>query len=122
MKFEELMTMYDNWNGILVVNDDNLNCITKGKTVSILETRKDLYDKEVITFGFCDGEFCVRVRLNERLLEIAQKAISKLIYQNREDALRFCEDALILTKEEAEIFGIDYEEMKKHSQWYEGGK
>lgn len=60
--------------------------------------------------------------MDERLLEIAQKAISKLIYQNREDALQFCEDALILTKEETEIFGIDYEEMQKYSQWYEGGK
>ena len=62
MRFETFMEMYDNWNGNLVVNDDNLNCIVKGKTVTVMESRKDLYDKKVVAFGFYDGEFCVRVK------------------------------------------------------------
>ena len=62
MRFKQFMSMYDNWNETLVVNDDNLNCITKGNTVAVMETRKDLYDKEVVAFGFYDGEFCVRVK------------------------------------------------------------
>ena len=62
MRFEDFISLYDNWNGILVVNDDNLDCIAKGKTNVIMD-RKDLYEKEVVSFGFYDGEFCVRVRV-----------------------------------------------------------
>lgn len=62
MKFKQFMDMYDNWNGTLVVNDDNLDCIIKDRTLTIMETRKDLYEKKVIAFGFYDGEFCVRVK------------------------------------------------------------
>lgn len=62
MKFENFMELYDNWNGVLVINDDNLDCIAKGKTNAIMEERKDLYDKEVVAFGFYDAEFCVRVK------------------------------------------------------------
>ena len=61
MKFRQFMELYDNWNGITVVNDDNLDCIVKGKTNVIMD-RKDLYEKEVVSFGFYDGEFCVRVK------------------------------------------------------------
>ena len=62
MKFEQFMEMYDNWNGITVVNDNDLNPIVKDKTLTIMETRKDLFEKEVVAFGFNDGEFCVRVK------------------------------------------------------------
>lgn len=62
MKFKQFIEMYDDWNGITVVNDDTLTCIAKDKTVSLYETRKDLYDKEVVAFGFFDNEFCVRVK------------------------------------------------------------
>ena len=61
MKFKMFIEMYDDWNGVTVVNDSNLNCIAKDKTVFLYEKRKDLYDKEVVAFGFYDGEFCVRV-------------------------------------------------------------
>lgn len=62
MKFREFMEMYDNWNGITRVNDDNLNTIIEAKTVDIVDTRKDLFDKEVVAFGFYDNIFCVRVK------------------------------------------------------------
>lgn len=61
MKFEEFMSMYDNWNSIMCVNDDNLELIVKDEAVTIMETRKDLFEKKVVAFGFYDGEFCVRV-------------------------------------------------------------
>lgn len=62
MKFKEFMELYDNWNGITVVNDDNLKCIAKDRTVTIMETKHDLFEKEVVAFGFYDNEFCVRVK------------------------------------------------------------
>ena len=73
MKFKEFMNMYDDWNGILKVNNNNLDTIVKGKTVMVMErlvkfnpfskvqTYDDLFNMEVVSFGFYDGEFCVRV-------------------------------------------------------------
>lgn len=62
MKFKEFMEMYDNWNGTTRVNDYNLNTIVEDRTVDIMDTRKDLFDKEVIAFRFYNNIFCVRVR------------------------------------------------------------
>lgn len=74
MCFKQLMDMYDNWNGITKVNDNNLNTIVIGKTLDIMERIKnfdpmatvkkyeELFDMEVVSFGFYDGEFCVRVK------------------------------------------------------------
>ena len=62
MKFKKFLELYDNWNGIMVVNDGNLNCIVRDNTLTIFETRKDLYEKEVIAFGFYDNELFVRVK------------------------------------------------------------
>ena len=56
------MEIYDDWNGITRVNDDNLNTIVVDKTVNIMETRPDLFDRKVVAFGFYDGELCVRVK------------------------------------------------------------
>jgi hypothetical protein len=53
--------MYDNWNGIVCVNDDNLNCIVKGNLFVVL-SKDNLYEMEVVAFGFYDNELCVRVR------------------------------------------------------------
>ena len=74
MKLETFMALYDNWNGITKVNDDNLNTIVKGRTIDIMdrhapfhplssvENYAKLLEMEVVAFGFYDGEFCVRVR------------------------------------------------------------
>ena len=62
MKFKKFLELYDNWNGIMVVNDGNLNCIVRDNTLTIFETRKDLYEKEVVAFGFYDNELFVRVK------------------------------------------------------------
>lgn len=74
MKFKAFMDMYDNWNGITKVNDNNLDTIVKGRTLNIMEcveqfnprTKVENYEKlfemEVVSFGFYDDEFCVRVR------------------------------------------------------------
>lgn len=61
MKLRDFVNLYDNWNGILVVNDDNLNPIVKGK-VEVALSCGNVCEKEVVAFGFYDNEFCVRVR------------------------------------------------------------
>lgn len=74
MKFTDFMELYDNWNGITKVNDDNLNTIVIGRTLDIMECVEnfnpmttvknyaELFNMEVVSFGFYDDEFCVRVR------------------------------------------------------------
>ena len=60
MKLRDFVYLYDNWNGILVVNDDNLNPIVKGK-VEVALSHGNICKKEVVAFGFYDNELCVRV-------------------------------------------------------------
>lgn len=53
--------MYDNWNGIVCINDDNLDLIVKGKPDVVL-LYKNTFEMEVVSFGFYDNELCVRVK------------------------------------------------------------
>lgn len=71
MKFERFMEMYDDWNGITKVNNDNLGTIVIGNTLEIMEcipmldgvkNYKQLFEMEVVAFGFYDDELCVRVK------------------------------------------------------------
>lgn len=71
MKFKELMSLYDNWNGTTKINNNNLETIVIDRTINIMEYIPTLngienYDKlfemEVVAFGFYDNEFCVRVK------------------------------------------------------------
>ena len=62
MSFKNFMDMYDNWNGVTRVNDNSLNMIIEERTNILMDTRKDLYDKEVVAFGFYDGLMTVRVK------------------------------------------------------------
>ena len=62
MKFKDFIYMYDNWNGVLCVNDNNLDLIVKGNTYKIITTHENLHKKQVVAFGFYDNELCVRVK------------------------------------------------------------
>ena len=62
MIFKDFMNYYDNWNGTTRINDDNLECIVEGRTNIIMDTRPDLLEREVVAFGFYDGELVVRVK------------------------------------------------------------
>lgn len=62
MNFKDFMEMYDNWNGVTRVNDNDLNMIVEDRTDIIMDNRKDLYDKEVVAFGFYDRLITVRVK------------------------------------------------------------
>lgn len=62
MNFKDFMEMYDNWNGVTRVNDNDLNMIVEDRTNIIMDNRKNLYNKEVVSFGFYDGLMTVRVK------------------------------------------------------------
>lgn len=60
--FKNFMDAYDDWNGKTRVNDNDLNVIIEEKTVTIMETRTDLFEREVVAFGFYDNVLCVKVQ------------------------------------------------------------
>ena len=71
MKFERFMEMYDDRNGITKVNNDNLGTIVIGNTLEIIEcipmldgvkNYNQLFEMEVVSFGFYNDELCVRVK------------------------------------------------------------
>ena len=62
MKFKEFMELYDNWNGFIKVNDDNCDIMVFGRTYAIMDNHSELFEMEVVSFGFYDDELCVRVR------------------------------------------------------------
>ena len=62
MKFYKFINMLDNWNIDTVVNDNELKVIVAGNTYAIMAKRRDLYNKEVVAFGFYDGQLTVRVK------------------------------------------------------------
>lgn len=64
MTVRELLEMYDNWNGITKINNDQLEMIAKGHTYDIADNI-EIKDKEVVSFGFIDGEFCIRIAETE---------------------------------------------------------
>ena len=61
MRLKEFLKMYDNWNGYVVINDDELNPIIRGRLSYVL-FRGNVDEKEVIEFGFYDDELVVRVK------------------------------------------------------------
>ena len=71
MKFERFMEMYDDMNGIIKVNNDKIGTIVIGNTLEIMgcipmldgvKNYDQLFEMEVVSFGFYDDELCVRVK------------------------------------------------------------
>lgn len=61
MNFKDFIDLYDNWNGVTVVNDDRLSCRLINNTALVAED-DSLWDMEVVSFGFYDNQLCVRVK------------------------------------------------------------
>lgn len=61
MSFKEFMDLYDNWNGHIRINDKDLNEVIEDAALTIMDSRKDLYDKTVMAFGFYDDILTVRL-------------------------------------------------------------
>lgn len=62
MRFEDFLVMFDDWNRTVIVNNDNLERITSDKGFLIYENHKELFDREVVAFGFYDNELCIRIK------------------------------------------------------------
>ena len=54
-----------------------------------------------------------------RLVEIATLLKDGLIEDDYDSAMEYMADTIELTEKEAEFLGIDYEDMKKYSRYYE---
>lgn len=66
MTVKDILKIYDNWNSDIVINDNSLNRILHCKTYEFAFKdgkyySKDLMDLIVVSFGFYDGEICLRV-------------------------------------------------------------
>lgn len=62
MNFKKFMNMYDNWNGRTRVNDDNLETIVEDITAIVADDYPELWNKEVIAFGFIENILTVRIK------------------------------------------------------------
>lgn len=64
MKFVDFMDLYDNWNGATRVNDNELNPIVEMNTTMLMDLRENqnLFEKEVVAFGFYDNVLTVRIK------------------------------------------------------------
>lgn len=62
MKLKKFLGMYDNWNKVARINDDNLKTIIEDETKIIYETRPDLLNKKVVSFGMYDDTLTIRIK------------------------------------------------------------
>ena len=62
MKFEDFLEMFDDWNRTVVVNDNNLDRILSDKGYLVWENHKELFDREVVSFGFYNNKLCIRIK------------------------------------------------------------
>ena len=62
VSLKQFLELYDNWDGVTRVNDNELNPIVEDRTVNIYDNRKDLLNMKVVAFGFYDGIMTVRIK------------------------------------------------------------
>ena len=53
----------------------------------------------------------------ERLLSIAKDGINGLLIDGEDSAYEYFADTMLLTREEAEVLDIDYDEMMSYSKY-----
>lgn len=64
MRLRDLLDLYDNWDDDIVINNNELDPILKGRIFTLYDDG-DLdrfLDCRVVAFGFYDGEITVRIR------------------------------------------------------------
>lgn len=71
MKFERFMEMYNDKNGITKVDNDDIGTIVIGNNLEIMgciptldgvKNYNQLFEMEVVSFGFYNDELCVKVK------------------------------------------------------------
>lgn len=62
LSLKQFLELYDDWNRITRVNDNELHPIVEDVMVNIYENRTDLLNMKVVAFGFYDGVMTVRIK------------------------------------------------------------
>jgi len=70
MTLKDFLNLYDNWNGVVKINDIDLNEILKCKVSKFMFKdamyyNEDLMESFVIAFGFFDEELTVRINYSK---------------------------------------------------------
>lgn len=61
MTLRQLLDLFDNWMQLIKLNDNKLRQIEAIDTIAnVVDNGKHLND-EVVSFGFYDGQLCVRI-------------------------------------------------------------
>lgn len=61
MKLGAFFDMYDDWDGNVCLNDDELKLIIEGQLRELAENSSELLMSEVVSFGFYDNTLCIRL-------------------------------------------------------------
>lgn len=93
MTVKELLEMYDNWNGITKINNDNLEMIARDRT-HIISENEELTAKIVVSFGFIDGELCIRTcnTVYEEVMRMDKAHFEKFCYEMYCKGQRDCDN------------------------------
>lgn len=64
ISFRNFMNLYDDWDGYMILKDNNLHDITIDSISTIIGERSDLLDKTVESFKFNNGFLIVVLKIN----------------------------------------------------------
>lgn len=79
MELKEFLDLYDNWNGFLTINDDevmekvgrNIHLYSMWVTSRFVDAKRNdpIMEAKVISFGFYGEELCIRIRRGQNKME-----------------------------------------------------
>ncbi len=79
MDLKEFLDLYDNWNGFLTINDDevmekvgrNIHLYSMWVTSRFVDAKRNdpIMEAKVISFGFYGEELCIRIRRGQSEME-----------------------------------------------------
>lgn len=65
MTLKKMLSLNDNLNANVKVNDNELNCLYFGSALTLYESNLPLLKAEVMSYGYYDGVFTYRVKGGE---------------------------------------------------------
>jgi len=61
MLLYDFLEYYDNWMGMVRINDNNLRPLAEGRVDDVVESYATLMEKKVVAFGFYENVLTVRI-------------------------------------------------------------